>query len=99
MERKNDIDVRYPRTFTWAISFKIPEGYTVQGLSEISRSVDNETGAFTISASEENGNVQLNISKIYKQKNISRDKWKDMVSFVESAYNATFKYILLTPKQ
>jgi hypothetical protein len=99
MERKNDIDVRYPRTFTWAISFKIPEGYTVQGLSEISRSVDNETGAFTISASEENGNVQLNISKIYKQKNISKDKWKDMVSFVESAYNATFKYILLTPKQ
>ena len=98
-ERKNDIDVRYPRTFTWSINFKIPEGYTAQGLPEMARSVENEAGSFSISAKEEDGSVILNISKIYKRKNISKDKWKDMTDFITAAYNSTFKYILLTPKQ
>jgi hypothetical protein len=98
-ERKHDIDLRYPRTLTWSINFKIPDGFTVQGLTELSRTVENEAGAFTIVAKEDNGSVILDISKIYKQKNISKDKWKDMLAFVDAAYNTNFKYILLTPKQ
>lgn len=98
-ERKHDIDVRYPRTLVWSINFKIPDGYIAEGLSEISTSVDNEAGSFSISAKEENGTIVLNVSKIYKQKNISKDKWKDMMAFIDAAYNSTFKYILLIPKQ
>jgi hypothetical protein len=97
--RKYDIDVRYPRQFTWAISFKIPEGYIVKGLSEINRSVDNETGSFSLTGKEENGFVLVNISKTYKQKNIPKDKWEDMLAFIDAAYNSSFKYILLIPKQ
>jgi hypothetical protein len=98
-DRKIDIDLRYPRTLNWTINFKIPEGYTVDGLKEIERSVDNETGTFSIAAKEESGNVVVNISKVYKNKNIPKDKWKDMMAFIEAAYNSSFKYILLTPKQ
>jgi hypothetical protein len=98
-ERKNDIDVRFPKSFTWGISLKIPDGYKVEGLNEINRSVDNETGSFIVTAKEENGFVVVNMSKMYKQKNISKDKWKEMLAFIDAAYDSTFKYILLTPKQ
>jgi hypothetical protein len=98
-EREHDIDVRYPRTLKWSISFKIPEGYTAHGLTEISNSVENEAGSFTIAAKEENGFILLDISKIYKQKTISKDKWKEVMAFLELAYNSSFKYILLKPKQ
>jgi hypothetical protein len=98
-DRTHDIDVRYPKTSTWTISFKIPEGYTAEGLTDISKSVDNETGSFSLTAKEDNGFVVMNISKVYKQKNISKDKWQDMLSFIDAAYNSSYKYILLTPKQ
>ncbi len=98
-ERKHDIDLRYPRSIKWAINFKIPEGYTVHGLNEIARTIENEAGTFTIAAREEGGFVYLDISKVYKQKTVSKDKWKDMMAFTEAAYNSTFKYILLQPKQ
>jgi hypothetical protein len=97
-DRKYDIDVRYPRTLNWSISFKVPDGYSAQGLTEINKSIDNETGAFSLTAKEEAGQVVINITKIYKQKNIPKNKWQDMLSFIEATYNSTYRYILLTPK-
>jgi hypothetical protein len=35
--------------------FQIPDGYTVQGLNEMNKTVDNETGGFSLAAKEENG--------------------------------------------
>jgi hypothetical protein len=97
--RKYDIDVRYPRTFTWNIQFKIPAGYKAEGLAELNKMIDNETGAFKLIAKEENGVVVIDIQKMYKMKNFSATKWNDMLAFIDAAYNNTFKYILLTPKQ
>jgi hypothetical protein len=98
-DRKYDIDVRYAKTLTWSINFKIPDGYAVKGLTELNSSVDNETGSFALSAKEDAGEVVIKITKVYKQKNIPKNKWQDMLSFIDAAYNSSFKYILLTPKQ
>jgi hypothetical protein len=97
--RTHDIDVRFSRSYTWTINFKIPDGYTVQGLNEVSKSVDNVAGSFSIAAKEENGIVVFNIAKTYKQKNIPKDQWQSMLVFIDAAYNSSFKYILLVPKQ
>ena len=96
--RKYDINVGYARMLTWTINFKIPDGYTAEGLKEMSMSVDNETGIYTSSAEEQNGMVVLKIKKVYKKAHISKDKWKDMLAFIDAAYNNSFKYILLKPK-
>jgi hypothetical protein len=97
--RKYDIDVRYPKTYNWYIQFKIPAGYKVEGLTELNRSVDNETGSFILAAKEEGGLVVISVQKVYKLKNVSSAKWNDMLAFIDAAYNSTFKYVLLTPKQ
>lgn len=97
--RKIDMDVRYPKTYNWDIRFKIPNGYTAEGLTELNNKVDNETGSFIVTAKEENGSVLLNIQKTYKEKKVASAKWGDMLAFIDAAYNNTFKYVLLKPKQ
>ncbi|MBC7915528.1 MAG: hypothetical protein H7Y07_15565, partial [Pyrinomonadaceae bacterium] len=96
--RKLDINVGYARSLSWVINFKIPEGYTVDGITELNSIVENETGKFSSEAKEENGVVVIRISKVYKLATINKDKWKDMLVFIDAAYNNSFKYILLKPK-
>jgi hypothetical protein len=97
--RKYDINVRSPKTYNWNIQFKIPAGYTAEGLTELNKKVENETGSFTCTAKEENGSVMINVVKCYKVKNIPVAKWNEMLEFIDAAYNSIFKYILLKPKQ
>lgn len=97
-DRKLDINVGYARSLNWLINFKIPEGYTADGISELNTTVENEAGKFTTEATQENGAVVIKISKVYKQANISKTKWKEMLAFIDAAYNNSFKYILLKPK-
>ncbi len=97
-DRKHDINVGYARTLTWVINFKIPDGYTAEGLQELNTKVDNAAGAFSCVAEEKNGQVVLTITKIYKQANMPKENWKDMLAFVDAAYDNAYKYILLKPK-
>lgn len=96
--RKHDISVGYARTLSWEIKFKIPDGYTAEGLKELNVAVDNEAGAYNCAAEENNGTVIVKINKVYKKANLSKDKWNDMLAFVDAAYNNSYKYILLKPK-
>lgn len=96
--RTKDIQVGYARTLSWKISMPVPPGYTVKGLKELNTLVDNEAGKFSCEAKEENGNVVLTIVKVYKKKDMPKEKWNEMLAFIDAAYNNTFKYILLQPK-
>jgi hypothetical protein len=96
--RKYDINVGYARTLNWTINFKIPDGYTVEGVKELKTNIDNETGTFNCDGEEQNGMVVLKIKKIYKKANNSKDKWPSMLAFIDAAYNSSFKYLLLKPK-
>jgi hypothetical protein len=96
--RKYDINVDYARSLFWTINFKIPEGYTAEGLKELATEVSNETGTYGAVAEEKDGMVIIKVKKIYKKANISKDKWQEMLAFVDAAYNNSFKYILLKPK-
>ena len=96
--RKFDINVGYARTLNWVINFKIPDGYTVEGVKELNTNVDNETGTYTATAEEQNGTVVLKIKKLYKKANNTKDKWPSMLAFIDAAYNGSFKYLLLKPK-
>jgi hypothetical protein len=97
-ERKFEISVGYARTINWIINFKIPDGYTVAGISELNTIAENETGKFSCQAKEEGDRVVLTITKVYKLANITREKWQSMLAFIDAAYNASYKYILLKPK-
>jgi len=96
--RNHDIHVGYARSYNWDITFKVPEGYSVAGLNELNTKVDNEAGSYSCTAEENNGFVVVKISKVYKKSDLPKDKWNEMLAFVDAAYNTSFKYILLKPK-
>jgi hypothetical protein len=95
--RSFDIDVRYPRKLKWQINLTVPAGYAVEGVEGLNTKVDNETGAFNSEAVVKDGVLTITIEKIYKQKNITKEKWPQMLEFVDAAYNFTHKLILLKP--
>jgi hypothetical protein len=96
--RKYDINVGYARTLNWTINFKIPAGYTVEGVNELKVNVDNEAGSYSCDAEEKNGIIILKIKKVYKKANNTKDSWPAMLAFIDAAYNNSFKYLLLKPK-
>ena len=96
--RNNDINVGYAKSYFWVINFKIPDGYTAEGIKEMAVEVTNETGTYAAIADQVENTISIKIKKIYKQANMPKDKWQDMQKFVDAAYNNSFKYILLKPK-
>jgi hypothetical protein len=95
--RNNDIDVSYARALGWKINFKIPYGYTLEGLTELAANINNEIGTYSCTASQANGTATIEIRKIYKQATFSKAKWNDMLAFVDAAFNTSFKNLLLKP--
>ena len=98
-ERTYDINVAYARRLRWVIRFAIPEGYTVEGLQELNQQVENEAGSFSCMAEEKENTVLLTIEKTYKQAKLPKEKWAEMLAFVDAAFNNSFKYVLLKPKK
>ena len=49
-------------------------------------------------AEESNGAIVIKINKVYKKANLPKEKWNDMLAFVDAAYGNSYKYILLKPK-
>ena len=94
-QRKYDVDVRYPHTLTWDISYTIPAGFTVKGLAGLNQNVENETGAFITKATIEGNVLKLNIKKVYKQTKIKKEDFGKMLEFIDAAYNFSQRKILL----
>lgn len=97
-DRKLDINVGYSRTLFWVINFQIPDGYTAEGLKELETEVSNEAGSYSCKAELKDNIVEIKIRKTYKQAAMPKSKWPAMLAFVDAAYNNSFKYILLKPK-
>lgn len=97
-QRKLDIDVGYARIMNWEIRFVIPKGFSVMGLQELEQNIENDAGLYKCMAEEKDGTVILNITKAYKKANLPKEKWTEMMGFIDMAYNNTFRYILLQPK-
>ncbi|HNP54064.1 MAG TPA: hypothetical protein PKK69_05590, partial [Ferruginibacter sp.] len=96
--RKHDISMGYPRMIAWNIKMKIPEGYTAEGMSDMAMNVDNSSGSYSCAAEQVGNEIVLTIKKVYKQNFLPKDKWTEVLAFVDAAYNHLHKYILLKPK-
>lgn len=94
-QRIYDVDVRYPHTLGWDISYTIPAGFTVKGLADLNQSVENEVGAFITKATIEGNVLKLNIKKIYKQTKIKKEDFAKMLQFIDAAYDFSQRKILL----
>ena len=81
-QRKRDIDVYAPlaKSIEYNIEFKIPEGYTVEGIAALNKKVENETGYFVAEASTTGKIVTITIKKHYLHNFEPAKKWEQNYS-------------------
>ena len=63
--RKNNIHMPYARTYEYVLTITVPKGFTAEGLENLNKKIENETGSFTSKASLQNGKVIITVNKTY----------------------------------
>ena len=94
-ERTSNIYMSYPRSFNYEITLNIPEGYTVSGVENLSKSVENSTGGFNSNAVIEGNKLVIKAEKYYKNYYEPNSNWSQMVAFLDAAFQFTQSKILL----
>lgn len=94
-KRTNNVYLPYPRSFDEEIVVNIPSGYTIAGLDKLNKTVENGTGGFVSSAKVEGNKLFIKTHKYYLNYYEPNKNWKDMVAFLDAAYQFTQEKILL----
>jgi hypothetical protein len=97
-ERKLDIYMPFARSFNFNISFKIPDGYTAEGVEKLNKSVKNESGGFEATAKIEGSNLLISFSKYYTNTFEPAANWSKILAFVDAGFAFTKEKILLKKK-
>ena len=85
-QRNNNVYINYPRSFNNNISLTIPEGYSVEGLDKLNKSVENQTGGFTSVAKVKDNILTIKTFKYYKNYYEEASNWPDMIAFLDEAH-------------
>ncbi|WP_124980389.1 DUF3857 domain-containing protein [Nonlabens xiamenensis] len=93
--RKVDIYIDHPKTYTYDITFTIPEGYTLKGVEKLNQSIENETGAFKVTAQSDGKQLKVQSTKIYKKNYLPVTQWKDMLPWLDAAFEFNQAKVLL----
>lgn len=99
-QRKRDIDIYmpYPRSIEYSIAMAIPEGYTAEGVEALNKNVSNETGLYTVDASNDGKVVRIKIKKHYLHSFESVANWDKLLQFVDAANDWSNTKLLLKKK-
>jgi hypothetical protein len=86
-QRKRELDVFMPfaRSIENNIVLNIPDGYTVEGVNELNRNIDNETGLFKVEASVNGKQITIKVKKHYLHNYESKENWDKQLAFLDAA--------------
>ena len=84
-ERKRDWNayLSSPMSIENEIVIDIPEHYTVEGIENLNKNIDNECGRFTSSATIDEGKLRITTSKVYKKKFVSKNDWNILLNMID----------------
>ncbi len=97
-ERKLDIYMPFARSFNYNVTFKIPVGYTVEGVEKLNKSIKNECGGFESTAKTDGNNLVITYSKYYSNLYEPAANWSKILAFVDAGFAFTKEKILLKKK-
>lgn len=98
LERNYDIYMSGPRTYSYDIKVKIPEGYEVQGLENLNVNVTTDQGGFVTTASSNEDYLLIESTKFYNSGLAPKESWPEMVKFLNAATTFTEQKVLLKKK-
>lgn len=97
-KRTTDIFMPFARGIEYHIDFTIPDGYTAEGVSELNKKVENETGFFIVEASQTDKQVTIKIRKQYLNAFEPVTRWEKLLQFIDASNDWLNTKILLRKK-
>lgn len=96
-ERKRDWDayLPVPMKIENRITVEIPAHYTVEGIENLNKNIDNKYGSFSSSATVEGSKLIIETSKIYKQNFVPRNDWNTFLNMIDMTNEFYSQSILL----
>lgn len=94
-KRTYDVNMAFPRTVAYELWVNIPEGYTLEGVESLNKSVINPAGQFVSSTKIEGNKLVLTITKSYNHQHEAVGAWDQMMAFMDAAADFTKQKVLL----
>ncbi|ULQ55166.1 DUF3857 domain-containing protein [Flavihumibacter rivuli] len=96
--RTEDIYMPYARSFNWEVRFKIPDGYTVEGIDKLSVNLDNESARLNSKASIQGSDLVFVVEKAYKKGYEPASAWPRLLAMIDAAQDLYNVKVLLKKK-
>jgi hypothetical protein len=88
----------FARSLQTDITLQIPEGYTVEGVNDLNKKVENETGYFIAQATTDGKTVIIKVRKSYNHAFEPAANWDKLLAFIDAANEWTNAKLLLKKK-
>jgi hypothetical protein len=94
-KRSYDINMSFARTVAYQVTVNVPEGYKIEGIENLNKSVINDAGSF-VSTTEAKGNtIVVTVRKCYNHAYEPAAGWEKMIAFLDAAADFNKQKILL----
>jgi len=77
------------------IIIEVPIHYTVEGIENLNKNIDNEYGRFTSSATIDGDKLRITTSKIYKQNFVPKNDWNILLDMIDTTNNFYSQSVIL----
>lgn len=100
-ERKRDWDAYIPAPICIEneISVQIPENYTIEGIENLNKHINNMYGQFTSSAVIEGNQLIITTRKIYKRNYVPKQDWNSFLDMLDTTNDFCSQSVILLKTQ
>jgi hypothetical protein len=77
------------------IIIEIPMLYTIEGIENLNKNIDNKYGGFTSSATIDGNKIRITTSKIYKQNFVPKNDWNTLLEMIDMTNDFYSQSIIL----
>jgi len=93
--RSYDINMPYARTVAYQVTVNIPEGYKVEGVENLNKSVINDAGSFVSTTKQEGNTLVVTVRKCYNHAYEPAASWPLMIAFLDAGADFNKQKVLL----
>lgn len=93
--RQHNIYMPYARQFKNRVEIQIPQGFKVQDIDKLNRTIENTTGGFLVTAKLEAEKLIVETTRYYKSNYEPVENWPKLLAILDAAYDFTQQQVLL----
>lgn len=93
--RSYDINMSYARTVAYQVTVNVPEGYKVEGIENLNKSVINDAGSFVSTTKLEGNTLVVTVRKCYNHAYEPAANWPQMIAFLDAGADFNKQKVLL----